>query len=353
MIKKITSIFLLVLLISCSSDNTEPTNSFNVKQLRVDIINSVEAPAVAGFSESITQLNNSIVTFANTANEQNLKLLKEAWKQAAANYSLIEVLNIGDIKDSFIQTAFFSWNANESAIESYIASTNEISKEAFNSVATNTRGLSAIEFLIYEKPLAETLEDFKNTRRLEYLKTLGENLVEKVTAYTSLWHNFKDTFVENNATGINGGVNQVVNSMYALLEDVKSFKIGEPAGIEKTTIVDATLLQAEKSNYSLFLIEKNLEGVKKLYFGNENGLDDYVSSITNNQELNNKIELQFELINTLISELKITSLKEAIFNEKEKVSNLYTTVRELLILIKSDVASTLSVTITVTDNDGD
>ncbi|WP_428740905.1 imelysin family protein [Tenacibaculum sp.] len=353
MIKKITSIFLLALLISCSSDNTEPTNSFNVKQLRVDIINSVEAPVVADFSESITQLNNSIITFANTVNEQNLNLLKEAWKQAAANYSLIEVLNIGDIKDSFIQTAFYSWSANESAIESYIASTNEISKEAFNSVATNTRGLSAIEFLIYEKSVAETLEDFKNTRRLKYLKTLGENLEEKITTYTSLWDNFKDTFIENNATGINGGVNQVVNSMYALLEDVKSFKIGQPAGIEKTTAVDATLLQAEKSSYSLFLIEQNLEGIKKLYFGDENGLDDYVFSITNTQELNNRIEAQFETLNTILLKLKTTSLKEALVNEKEEVTNLYNAVRDLLVLLKSDVASTLSVIITVTDNDGD
>ncbi|WBX74804.1 imelysin family protein [Tenacibaculum pacificus] len=224
---------------------------------------------------------------------------------------------------------------------------------AINSISTNLRGLASIEHLLFDKNTTETIEGFTDIRRKEYLNILGLNLVSKATIYNSKWNTFRTKFIENNSTGINGSINQVINQMYALLEDVKSYKIGQPAGIEKTSVSDRTLLQAQKSEYSLVLIQNNIESIKNIYFGNENGIDDFVSSITKNETLNNKIKIQFETIENTISAFGNSSLKEAIINDKANVKKLYNEVKQLLVLIKTDVASVLSVTITFTDNDGD
>lgn len=353
--KKIILPLLLLLIVSCGGNENQQNNNYDVKQLRSAIINTIQQPTTSAFVNSINELNNSIVTFSNTTNQQNLTIVKNTWKKAATEFSLIEAINIGDIKDAAILTSLYSWNANETAIENYISSNKEINATALNSNPTNTRGLSAIEYLISEDDATTTLQQFNNSRRLNYLKALGENLVQKTTTYTSIWNNFETDFIENNSTGINGGINQVVNAMYALLEDVKTFKIGQPAGIEKTTDIDITLLQAEKSENSLLFIEKNIEMIERLYFGNKNGLDDYVFSITDNNELNDKLKQQFEEVYSVISKIKSTnsSLKEAVSTNKNDVQNLYSAVRKLLVLIKTDVSSTLSITITVTDNDGD
>ncbi|MEX6625602.1 imelysin family protein [Tenacibaculum salmonis] len=353
MIKKTIIITITSLLfLSCNSDS-ETVSSFDIQKLRTDIITNIETPITTSFIESIDDLNNSIQIFTTNPNENNLLVAKNTWKTAAKNYSLIQVLNIGEIKTSYIQTSFFSWVANAKGIEEYLLSNKEISEIAINSISTNLRGLASIEHLLFDKNTTETIEGFTDIRRKEYLNILGLNLVSKATIYNSKWNTFRTKFIENNSTGINGSINQVINQMYALLEDVKSYKIGQPAGIEKTSVPDITLLQAQKSDYSLVLIQNNIESIKNIYFGNENGIDDFVSSITKNETLNNKIKIQFETIENTISAFGNNSLKEAIINDKANVKKLYNEVKQLLVLIKTDVASVLSVTITFTDNDGD
>ncbi|MGG8495061.1 imelysin family protein [Tenacibaculum sp. TC6] len=350
--KIITSITAALLLAACSNHtDTEPP--YDVKQLRSDVINTLEKNTTQAFSESINDLHSTIVQLSSSVTKKNLDLVKTAWKTAAKNYSSIEVFNFGEIKSTNIQTAFYSWGANETAIEDYISSSNSITEEAINNLPTNSRGLSAIEYLVFESTEEATLQSFTNPRRVDYLVSLAKNLVSKAATYTSLWENYRNSFIENEATGVNGSINQVVNQLYALLEDVKSFKIGQPAAIEKIVTADASLLQAEKSSYSLVLIQKNIKSIEHLYFGLDNGLDDYIFSITKNNELNQEIRKEIKAIKERISDFKIVPLKEAIYNQNEQVKDLYSHIRNLLILIKVDVSNSLSVTITVTDNDGD
>ncbi|MFV0247875.1 MAG: imelysin family protein [Tenacibaculum sp.] len=356
MIKKTKNLVAITLLltfciVTCSKNDTEA--NFDIKKLRADLINSTEKPIRQNLTESINNLNTAVNSFANTTNKENLQIVKEAWKEAAINFSLIEVFNFGEVKSTNIQTAFYSWGANEAAIANFIASTDITNEENINSLPTNNRGLSAIEFLLFEQTEELTLQSFSNKRRLDYLQELGKNLVAKSTAYNLLWGSYQIIFIENDKNGINGSINQVVNQMYALLEDIKSLKIGQPAAIEKTTTANAEILQAEKSSFSLQLIQKNIESIKRLYFGDTNGLDDYVFFKTKNSELNDQIEKTFVEIENKITDFKGIPLKESIFSQSADVQSLYRSIRNLLILVRVDLANVLSVTITVTDNDGD
>ncbi|SEB50123.1 Predicted lipoprotein [Tenacibaculum sp. MAR_2009_124] len=355
MVKRLTFIAILIVIIlaaACSSES-DNQNSFDIQQLRADFINLIEQPTTTLFTQNIRSLHTTITSFSNNTSIQNLQAVKEAWKKAAEAFSSIEPYNIGEIKNSNIQTSFYTWGADDTGINAYIASTNTIDQESINSLPTTQRGLSAIEFLLFEFSEQQTVESFMNTRRINYLSTLGENLVSKSNIYKTLWENTRNDFIQNNQTGINGSMNQIVNQMYALLEDIKSLKIGEPAGIERTSNPDSELLQAEKSSYSLNLIKENIESIKSLYFGNANGLDDYIFSKTNTTELNDEITKTFNNIESAISSLNHIPLNQSIFNKPTEVQNLYNTIRDLLILMKVDVADVLSITITVTDNDGD
>lgn len=351
-IKIIKIITLLFVFISCKN-NSNVVSPFDIQELRADIIKNIETPINTNFVQSINALNNSIHMFTTNSNEENLVIARNHWKIAAKNYSSIQVLNIGEIKTSYIQNSFFSWVANAKAIEEYIASKKELSETVINSISTNLRGLSAIEHLLFDKNIMQTIQSFTSNRRKKYLNIIGLNLVTKATLFDSKWNTFRKTFVRNNSKGINGSINQIINQMYALLEDVKSYKIGQPAGIEKTNIPNIMLLQAQKSEYSLVLIQNNIKSIRNIYFGQKNGIDDFVSSISKNELLNNKIRTQFETIENSMLAFKNTSLKKAIIDDKMLVKKLYDQIKELLVLIKTDVASVLSITITFTDNDGD
>lgn len=352
--KIIIFVAFLTLIFSCGSDGeSSQPSSFNVEKLRSEFITQIETPAINAFSQSANSLNTAIVSFTENPSEEKLASLKTKWKGTATSFSAVEILNLGEVKTTLIMSAFYTWGANETAIEDFVAGTGEISSTALNSISTNQRGLAAVEYLLFEKSASETITDFSNKRRKEYLKALGENLVQKATTLTTSWVNYRNTFISNNATGINGGLNMIINQMNALLEDVRRFKIGEPAGLERTTTPNATLLQAEKSAYSLALILANINSVKRSYFETENSIDNYVAYITKSDKLNTKVQEKFTEIDNAIKALASTSLKNEITTKPTEVKKLYEAIKALIVLIKTDVASALSVTVTFTDNDGD
>lgn len=347
--------FVIALLFSCENDNeiVTPTTSFDVQKLRSEFINQIEIPATTSFTESVTSLNAAIINFTDSPSEVTLSNLKIRWKQSAKDFTALEILTIGAVKTSLIMTSFYTWGTNEIAITNYIESTNPITNADINSQSTTMRGLSAVEFLLFEKTPAQTIIDFSNERRKQYLLVLGENLVDKTATLNTTWTNYRATFISNNQTGINGGVNMLVNQMNALLENVRRFKLGEPAGLEVKDSPDASLLQAEKSNYSLELIKENIASVKKTYFDTAHSLDNYVEYITKSNAINAKIKNQFIAIENDLTVIASEPLKDAISTKPVEVEKLYNDIRSLLVLIKIDVASALSITITFTDNDGD
>ncbi|QTE23454.1 imelysin family protein [Polaribacter cellanae] len=354
MIKK--TVFLIAIfctIIACNKDNFSEKVAFDIQKYQTEFVNNTITPANEEFVLNSEKLNEAILKFSTNLNNQNLLSLKTAWKNAALSYSKTEVGDFGVIKNTGIHLAIYSWTANETGIENFIASTHVISESSINSSPTKTRGLSAIEYLIFEKTTAETITAFSDQRRLDYLIYLGENLLKKVNSLKDQWESYSSIFIKNKTSGLDGSINRIVNQMNVLLENIKRFKIGEPSGLENSTTVSTNLLQADKSGISLDIIEKNIESLKATYFGNTYGLDDYVSLISNNDDINTAIKNQFLAIENDISSFSNSSLKEVINAKNLKVNNLYQHIKELIVLIKVDVASTLSITVTFTDNDGD
>ena len=355
MIRKTLSILITLFLgISCNNSTENSVEPFDVVQWRTDFIEKIETPSTASLVESIDVLHAQILLFSEATTLVNLEALQASWKVAALAYSKNEILNIGDVKNTAIHNAFYSWGVNGSIIDAYINGEDMISEENINALSTNVRGLGAIEYLIFNGDNDTLLTLFSSTeRRKQYVEALGANLVIKVATLNTSWSSYRADFLNNNQTGINGAINMVVNQMNALLEDVRKFKVGEPAGLENSSIANIDLLQAEKSAFSTELIQENIKAIESIYFNEDEGLSAYVKSITGTDELNNIIENQFSLIANDITSLNNEPLKEAIINNINTVEALYNDLNGLILHIKNDVASTLSITITFTDNDGD
>lgn len=348
------TITLILSIIACNTENTTEVPVFNIHEYHTVFVNEIVTTANTEFVKDATTLNNAIASFLTVTNTTNLTAVKNAWKNATISYAKTEIGDVGIIKNTAIHLSIYSWGANENNIDTFLASTNNISKNTINSLPTKSRGLSAIEYLLFNDDENKTLADFANNRRKDFLAALGNNLLEKANSLERQWADYSNTFINNTSTGINGSINNIVNQINVLLENNSRFKIGEPAGLENTSFIDTDLLQAEKSEISLTIIQENINSIKNAYFTNtENGLDSYVSNITGNNSLNNRIQNKFNDLENTFTSLNNTSLKAAITNNNNMVTTLYNQLKELIVLIKVDVASTLSVTVTFTDNDGD
>jgi len=339
-------------ILACSKDENDK-EFFNVKNYHQSFVDDIIIPSTTDLVTNTKTLNDAIIDFTSTINETNLSTLRNAWKNTAISFSKAEIGNLGDVQNLAIYLSIYSWGANEDKIEEFIASTTTISDNDVNSLPTKARGLSAIEYLIFENDIPTTIASFSNQRRNDFLSVLGKNVTEKVNLLDTQWKNYSNNFINNTSTGINGSINFIVNQMNFLLENVRRFKIGEPAGLENSSTIDVTLLQADKSRISLALIKENIASIKSAYYGNTEGLDDYVRTIATNEDVNDAINKAFFDIENNITSLSNTTLKNAIEANDSIVSQLHNNIKDLIILIKVDVASILSVTVTFTDNDGD
>lgn len=357
MIKKITIRILVVFsftcLLACNAENSSENEAFDVLNYHRTFVNTIITPATAAFVLDVKNLKKATSNFALNTNEENILILRNLWKSTAISFSKTEIGNLGDIATSAIYVSMYSWGANEEKIEEFIASTEAIEQNVISGLPTKTRGLSAIEYLLFNADITATVTSFSNQRRIDFLLALSENLLLKSTSLQEQWQNYSTSFVNNTTTGIHGSVNLIVNQLNVLLENLVRFKIGEAAGIENSTAKNSELLQAYKSEISLQIIKENIAAVKAVYYGNGEGLDVYVNTITTTEDINDAIASAFLAIENNINSLSNTTLKYAIENNNSVVNELYHHIKYLIILIKVDVASTLSLTVTFTDNDGD
>jgi predicted lipoprotein len=354
--KKITiGVFLDVgiLLARCSKNDAEENNAFDVLNYTQEFVTNLIIPANTKFISDVKDLNEGSANFIENTNEENLSILKNLWISAAISFSKTEVGNLGDIQTSAIYFSLYSWGANEIKIENFIASTDTMEESDINGLPTKARGLSAIEYLLFDTDLTTTVSSFSNQRRIDFLTALNANLFIKSSSLKERWENYSTAFINNTATDINGSINLIINQVNFLLENIIRFKVGEPAGLENSTVINPKLLQADKSEISLEIIKENIAAVKTLYYGSSEGLDIYVSTITNNENINDAIAIAFSAIESSIASISNTTLKKSIENDNYVVNELYNHLKDLIILIKVDVASALSVTVTFTDNDGD
>lgn len=356
MIKK-TNIYItlicLFLIIACNKEDNPQNDNFDIIKYHESYTENLILPSISNLVTNTTKLNEAINNFTITTNETNLSSLRDAWKEVAISFSKTQIGNLGDIQMSAVYLSIYSWDANEIKIEEFIASSTPISESEIITLPAKARGLSAIEYLIFENDIASTINSFSNQRRKDFLLSLGENVVSKINSLDNQWKSYSNSFINNTSTGINGSINFIVNQMNFVLENVRRFKVGEPAGIENSSIVDVTLLQADKSEISLEMIKENIASIKTAYYGNAEGLDDYVSSIAKNEDVNEAIANTFSAIENNIASLSNSSLKNAITTNNSQVTALHKNIKDLIILIKVDVASILSITVTFTDNDGD
>ena len=235
--------------------------------------------------------------------------------------------------------------------------------EAFiNSNGSSSKGISAIEYLLYSgETTQETLTSFISTdnadRRTNYLFALIENLVIKSQELKEQWEAYAPTFYSTLETGLNGSQNQLINAMITLSEQLVILKLGNALGDQNGGNIDITELENYRSQVSLESIEQNVRTLYSTYTGeyrNDNdsiGFDDFLS-LLNANIIDEAIRTSFEENLTSINNIQ-GSLVNALETNPQQVIELQSSLNELEVLIKVDMANALGVIVTVNSNDGD
>ncbi|WP_291871447.1 imelysin family protein [Maribacter sp.] len=302
-----------------------------------------------------TTETNVLVSLAKTYKGQptaaNLETLQLQWKSIQLIWKQLELYDLGDIANSFITFEINRWPTNPENIEEIIASDDVINADYIATKGSSSKGISGLEYLIFSN------KNTAKTRRLDYIVAVSKNLELKANQLASIWADYAPSFTTALNNGIDGSQNQVINAMVTLIEEIIISKLGNALGDTNGGTIEVNRLEAYRSSFSKEIIATHLSALKKCYSGEfaqtpfRVGFDDFLTLI-GSEAFSEKINTQFKDCENKLNAIP-SSLKEEIENNPENVIALKDAMRELLILIKVDMANILGSTITFNDNDGD
>lgn len=266
-------------------------------------------PLHTSFLQEAEALKTELGMFTNNVSTAQLDALRTAWNAAYVAYSPTKVFNIDNIKDNYSHLYFYKFPVDTTKI---IANVNTDPTNAI--VASNAKGLGAIEYLLYRNGALDSLQS--NNKNLIYLTALITDVADKANDLKSMWMENESKYINNEGSNSTNAFNQLVNGMIQFTENLKMLKVGNPLGKQAFDHPAYLLAQAPFSNASFTGIQADYQVLYQLWSGKKTVVKDTNVGLGEIVALKNKDV--YEQVNTIfvkleqdLENLPITSMKDS------------------------------------------
>lgn len=364
--KLIVPILLIALLTTwqaCKKDSSENEDNFDRTALLSSMSDEVILPLHSSFVPRTVELTSATEAFVNSPSQSNLNSLQDAWQTTKLSWKPLAMYDFGPAMDQLVHNRVDKWPTNTAFIENFITTEDTITSAFINTIGSTSVGLPAMEYLIFSPDGDAAIIDSFTTsarvaKRKQYLLSLSQSLELAASVLLDIWaesgDNYITEFKNNTQNGLQGSVNILANQMVAVAERLLRQNIAN--ALEAN---DPEQVEAPYAHTSLELLREGVVGLRNSFNGgttaSDIGFDDYLNELNaqyNGAPLSETINNQIDLVLTKVDAVP-GPLSDAVVNSTTKVQAVYDALRDLLVLIKVDMASSLSVTITFSDNDGD
>lgn len=343
-----------ILLSSCKKDKDEDEpEAFKKSELLTNIGTNLVIPEYQDLLNSIIDLENKYVQFSSDKTVQNLEEVRAVWKIAYIDWYSVNVYEFGPAMSIGLRSAVGTYPSDTAKIESNISTGGYVLGSVGNIDAI---GFSSLDFLLFR---VNALDYFiAGTNYTQYGLEVIQKMKNEVNSVLNSWNStYLTTFKNSTGTESTSSFSLFVNEFNKTYELAKTAKLGIPIGKQSLGIQRPEYLEARLSGISLDLLYENVKALQRVYNGNTKsgtagkGFDDYLVAL-DRQALSTSINTQLSAILTAIEQFTFTMEQEMISNP-QSLDELYTKMQNLVVSIKTDMASAFGVLITYQDNDGD
>jgi uncharacterized protein len=355
----------LCLLLAATSCRRGDDPRFDKAGILQATVEGIIVPYHQQFETAAMRLQDQVAIFATAPDSAQLTLVRTAWVSCDLAWKRCEMFELGRIKEGYLFTRIGKWPISPDQIGDVLAGTDPLDATAIERVGSSGKGLSALEYVLYDQAQAITLAqlttDSGATRRMAYLIALTQNLQDKATELFQIWapegSDYGSEFAQSTASGIDDPISMLVNAMIAQLEEIAKRKLGTPIGKFDLGTVQLDALEAGRSLQSLTLMQENLAALEQGYLGphGDDGIDAIVRSMRamhGDVLLADKLSQQFATTRAAFAAI-VGPIENTLLTQHAQLENAYQQCKALLVLLKSDLESALSITVTVSDADGD
>jgi predicted lipoprotein len=362
----------ITVLSSCGGGGSEPSPVDNNKDRQAILqhwADDIIIPSYNDFKIKFDVMVTKADAFVATPTLTTLTEFRGAWSEAYMQWQHVEVFEFGPA-DRYTLRNFFNIypadvvgiNANISNASINLDLPSEYSRQGFPALDYLLNGVAGndTEIIAFYTSTAD------GNKRLEYAKRLVTRMNSLITTVINEWDgSYKDTFASKTGLDVGSSFGLVVNSYVLHYERyIRSGKFGIPSG---ATVAGAGVPHAEKveavykRDISLALA-KNAHNAALNFFlgtGGSAGLSfkSYLDALgakdaASGTLLSDIIVNQFTEITNKLNTLS-PDLYSQVQTNNQSMVEVYTSMQKLVRILKVDMTSAMSVTITYTDNDGD
>lgn len=358
---------LLILSCSSESDSNEPDNNgegsesgFDRKAILTNWADQIIMPSYEAYVVSTSSLKASSDLFVNSPSQENLQQLRANYMEAYTTWQNVSMFEVGAAETLQLRNFTNIYPANVSEINQNIE---EATYNLELPSSFDEQGFPALDYLLYG--IGSTEEEvvnfyLNNTEAGTYLSALTLRLDSLAKQVNNAWKDgFRDVYIDNDGSSVNASFNKTVNAFIQYYErNLRSGKVGIPAGALSGTPNSALVEGFYAKTWSKMLLQEAITAVKRFYLGTRFNSSVQGASLSSalsdldQSALADDISAQFDVINS-----SITGLGDNFITEVETNNTAMLSLRDDLqvntILFKNDMVSTLNITISYQDNDGD
>lgn len=347
-------------------NNNGSGNGLDRKPMLENYATNYVVPAYADMVQQLSSLKASVETFNTTPNPTNLTAVRESWKTAYITWQKVDLLEFGPAEEATLRTFVNVYPVSTTKVDGNI-STGTYNLEEFGS--KDAQGFPAMDYLL--NGIASTDQviidlyttDANAANRKQYLADVVNKVIEKVSGVNDKWASYSGTFMNNTGTDVNSSLSTMVNAYVLYYERYfRSGKVGLPVGA-MTGFASPQVTEAYYyPSISKELALTALNSVKDFYKGNGyNGtqgasMQSYLASIGTKDDngvlISDLIETEMNQAITALQGLN-TTIIDGVQNNRTQVLTIYEEIQDVVPLLKVDMVSAFSISITYTDNDGD
>ncbi len=355
---------LLFSLNSCS-DGAGPGESFDRTALLTNYSNNLIIPRYQTLVDQSNALSTAVNDFTAVPNLSNLQALRATFQSSYLAWQACSFFEFGPAADVALRTYLNTFPTDTALINSNISAGGYNLDAASNIDAT---GFPAMDFLLFgtgntEQDVLPYFNQQDSIARRQYLIDISDQIQMLSTNVLTNWQNsYGAEFISRNGTDVGSSLSLLINEMNRDYERfIRDGKVGIPLGVRSLGTPQLDKIETPYSQISIELATESLNQMQTAFNGISPtgieglGLNDYLDAVGashNGEDLSVKINDQFQLILTELSNLN-EPFQNEILNNKPAVQSTYDRMQQLVVYFKVDMTSALGILITYQDSDGD
>lgn len=312
-------------------------------------------PAFDSLSVAAEALHSSLLGLAPQSQLGDLTELRGAWLESYRHWQRASNFNVGPAAEQGLRKRMVEELGTFPVSETKIAQKISAGDTTHADFDRDSRGLFAIEYLLFAGNDAAALERLNQPGTRTYLRALCRHFEQKTKEVSDQWPGFRSSFVASDGTSAGSSTVQLYNEFLLSYEGLKNFKLGLPLGLRMgQNQAEPQKVEAYYSGQSLRGIALQMQALEAFWRGNgTTGFRNYLLASAGGAELVASTEQQLRLIQARIEACGNGRLDSLITTNPQPAIELHTELQRNTRFFKSDMSSLLGLTITFSSGDGD